>query len=70
MRSRTWLRSVRSRVTGLHEVKVNGLWDNAELELTWGDGRGGADPPRLPAQRLQLPHQSRNSESWHWHEQP
>jgi hypothetical protein len=70
MRSKTWFRSVRSRGTGLHEPSPDWPWGSTGLELAWGDAVGTVGPARLLAQRLQVPHQSRNSESWQWHAQP
>ena len=69
MRSKTWFRSVRSRGTGLHEPSPHWPWGSTGLKLAWGDAVGTVGPARLLAQRLQVPHQSRNSESWQWHAQ-
>jgi hypothetical protein len=70
MRSSTWFPSARSRDTGLHELSPDWLCGSTGLELAWGEAVGAAGPPHLLAQRLQFPHQSRNSESWQRHAQP
>jgi len=70
MRSRTWSLSARSRGKGIHEPSPDWLQGSTWLELAWGEAAGAAGPPHLLAQRLQFPHQSRNSESWHLHAQP
>ena len=70
MRSRTWSLFARSRGTGLHDPSQDWLQGSTGLEPAWGEAVGTAGPPHLLAQRLQVPHQSRNSESWQWHAQP
>ena len=70
MRSRIWFLSVRSRGTGLHEPSPDWPWGSTGLKLAWGDAVGAVGAAHLLAQRLQFPHQSRNSESWQWHAQP
>jgi len=70
MRSRTWFPSGRSRGTGLHEPCTDWLCGRTGLALAWGEAVGTAGLPHLLAQRLQFPHQRRNSESWQWHAQP
>ena len=55
---------------GRHEPSPDWLWGSTGLALAWGDAVGAGDPPHLLAQRLQVPHQSRNSKSWQCQAQP